>query len=437
MPSDSLHQVAQLIFANETTPQRNALLGSASTRLQDDPDSPLTLLIAGRAIGLQARQKIIDGEPAEAVNSLANACFQYYDKAANAVAGDPVILQLIARDMCDLPPLSKRGLYLVANVGPSDPSAIAHYVGALKMVGRIDDLAAEFGRWLREGETDPFGLLKAEQSESFTPAAQTAVRAGGSLLDAARALQADNIAAGRKSLLICSQPKSGTIFIGANLMRCLKLLNFGISVDYWPDSVVIEDYARLFAEGGAVCVDHIGPSERNLDILREVGMDRAWVHVRDPRQGCVSWYHHIKNNLTKGRYYWRHFENPPIPEDYDDWSEDAKTDWIVDTFFPKAWGWIVDWWRLSLSDDGFSVAFSQQERMRDDPVTLLNGILEFFGDDARLTPEDVPPPKRGVDHFRTGATDEWRTAFGDAQKARMWSMMAEHPDVCERFGWTE
>jgi hypothetical protein len=73
-----------------------------------------------------------------------------------------------------------------------------------------------------------------------------------------------------------------------------------ISLGKFPHFIIAPSWARRFAPGGAILHDHFGATAFNLAALRECGIERVHIIVRDPRPAAASIVRWLGHPLTEG-----------------------------------------------------------------------------------------------------------------------------------------
>ena len=240
--------------------------------------------------------------------------------------------------------------------------------------------------------------------------------------------QKNGIERGVPPLLISAMQKSGSVFVVYTLARILGVP--GCSVGKHAD---VDDPAehlmpvclRTFAWGGAITHDHFRPTAHNLKTIREAGIGRVLVQMRDPRSAFVSLCHHYASM----KYHpWK-----TMPVTFDEAREIA-----VDSFhqrFPLLLGHLDTWLTARASNSGIEIKFLWYEDLVQDYVGTFQDLLAFFGlqDHCGRVAAEVGGyrPEFGAYNFRKGETREWETFLTDEEKrttgAMIDDLVARHP----------
>lgn len=220
------------------------------------------------------------------------------------------------------------------------------------------------------------------------------------------------IEGGIPPIFIATLPKSGSIYIWSAIQATINAPTFTTAMPHsLLDERLVDDLLGAFAKGGMISQHHLPASTHNLEMFRKHGIGKVIVHLRDPRQAAVSWWHYgIKIGLTKGTL------------------TGADRDQLLwSSYVEPAIAWINGW----VDAKDIDVHFSTQEDMAGNERAHITKMMQFIGLPAENL---VLPSKSDKVHFRTGRKDEWRTFFQPEMLARMRS--AIRSDVAARFGWS-
>lgn len=225
-------------------------------------------------------------------------------------------------------------------------------------------------------------------------------------------LRASRLNRGLPSAAVITLTKSGSVSVGAILSSGFGLPTVTYSM---ITEAVVPSWAWDFALGGACYVTHLRPTPAVVEQMKQAGIERVFVHVRDPRQAFLSWLHYA----------------PSL------WGERAAAE--LEQRFSAQFGWYleaVDWvhgWSeaaaaLPIHFSTFEAFVADREAFIDRMVAAYGGDPEHFDKDAATTRYE------GVDyHLRRGEVDEWRRAFTPAQIERLNAALPAA--LADRFGW--
>ncbi len=238
---------------------------------------------------------------------------------------------------------------------------------------------------------------------------------------------------GMPPMLITTLPKSASETIWNRLAEGLGLAQSHISLGLFPDCCILGPRAGDFAQGGVISKEHVAASGHNLQMLRQAGIRRVLVHLRDPRQAMLSWAHFVRDDVSMRLLapIWRRIVPPASVLSQD---LEAVIDWSVEHYLKLQVDWIRTW--LAAADDpdnGLEILFLDFEGFKRDSDDYLGRVLAFF----RVAPEAFDR-ERGASaedvHLRLGETEEWRKVLSPAQQARALEILT--PELCQRLGWT-
>lgn len=211
-------------------------------------------------------------------------------------------------------------------------------------------------------------------------------------------------------------PKSGGTFLHNRLINAgaVEIPHHTQSpIDFLGCSYLIPSWLRVFLDGGASCHTHFPSMAWNLRIINEVGVQRIWLHLRDPRQAALSAYWHGQGvGQGSGDWETRRLQNEKEARDIrlrrvgDVHRYDKPFDVQIRENFDRFLCWITSWLMASkvLKCD---MLFTTYEKMLTDRSAFEKLVLRFHGSEhLRDVFEGEVSPK---DRFRRGLVDEWRT----------------------------
>lgn len=428
-------QNLDFVFSDAFIEKIPDIQSDVAARLSENSDDILCRLMRGRIMGCLSRSLNQQGCPTpEAVDAGAK-CLADYKAVLHLTGEDLQVAQNLACDLAEIPALAKEGLTWVGKFGSKNYDTYKFFDASMQAMGKQEQLVSLLDQNIRDAAALPFGILKQSQVGDAALYLRQGVEQGKTIFQALLEAQQAAIDRGVPPVLVNTLPKSGTLFLVGALTKAFSAVSLMLSLGGFPRNYAVAEFVKLFARGGAVSVGHLDAHPDNLKILKDCGIKKIVIHVRDPRQTTVSWFHHIQNNMTGPEYYTRLFVQPPIPDSYNGMQQDERLAWCQETFFPNAFRWIESWWKVGCEQTDLEVLFTQQEKMRLDSAATLNEILSFFGSGIRLSSDDVRPPKPGEGHFRKGRTDEWREVFTSSQQEEMGRLMAGNAELCAAFGW--
>lgn len=228
-----------------------------------------------------------------------------------------------------------------------------------------------------------------------------------------------------------SLPRSGTVYTWHSLMDLsgLRPPEFGVQPDilkfkqkgsFDQDNLyAIGDFGTQFllAKGlrrylpeGYVLGSHIPANQHNLNVLREGGVGKIMVLVRDPRDSTISWTYHMRKEGPRMRDH--HTNIFYLPERYFQWGHDRQLSYQIRTFLPMAVNWLEGWFERAAAGSGLDIHIAYYDNLSRDPLGYFKKIFDHFGisgiDCNRLSEPSVGP------HFRVGSNGQWRKEFSEA-----------------------
>ena len=179
----------------------------------------------------------------------------------------------------------------------------------------------------------------------------------------------------KKSIVSIFQPQSG----GAHLHQ--RMLQAGYRDFWWmfPNRLcqsvcyASDDALQLFLRGGCTCHSHARPDPNILAKLDRAGVEKIWIHLRNPAESAVAAYQVRAPQTDLSSFVIEHIG------------------YYV--------SWVVQWLRFDRASPGL-VAFSYHGELAD-PHALLCRVFGELG---------AAPPARSS---ATAADDRWRRPSGD------------------------
>lgn len=298
--------------------------------------------------------------------------------------------------------------YRLAILSSADGYAACRGLGeCLARRGRLDEAAiahdAWFGRWI----------------------------AGDQTLEL-RAQQAATIARGLPPILFIAMQKSASEFIRDSLMSVLDLPLIYASVGTIPADRFIPSALRQLARGGAICRTHAG-GIGELSGVAEAGIDRAVVHVRDPRQVTLSWVQMMRRLSPAGHVYSAPMYDPPVPQAFPGWDFREQVAWALTHYLPGQVSWAAQWAKVADHAPPLKILMTSYESFRRDRIGYFRQLLDFLGIRGVDATAFVAEDRSRIRNFRSGKIDEWKTVLSQEQRDAAWQTMAP---VAPHFGWS-
>jgi Sulfotransferase domain len=162
------------------------------------------------------------------------------------------------------------------------------------------------------------------------------------------------------------------------------------------------------------------PLESNARVLREAGVRRFALLIRDPRQAAVSLaYHNLLASSTPQNV------RPNTPQAYDRVMLAATMDQALDFVSSFAANWL-NGWKIFAAKTDIDAVFLKHEDLAVDSDRFFHNVLEFFDapeylhDKVRDVLREAESSRdSGGLNWRLGQTDEWKTILSHNQIDRL------------------
>ena len=238
-----------------------------------------------------------------------------------------------------------------------------------------------------------------------------------------------------RSIFLISLPRSGTVYTWQSLIDLggFKLPEFmgdptfhknkqkgKINRDdhrfYYTGDFVTqflkkEGLKRYLPDGYALAT-HMPANQHNLGMLKECGIGKLMLLVRDPRDATLSWTYHIrKAGLSLRNHHTNIFY---LPEEYFSWEHSQQLSYQVKTFLPMAVNWLEGWFEQVASRSKPYVYITYFDNLRRDPINYFEGIFKFF-DLLDVDCRRLSDPSQGP-HFRAGVNGLWCDEFTEKDR---------------------
>lgn len=214
-------------------------------------------------------------------------------------------------------------------------------------------------------------------------------------------------AAGAPGIAISALPKSASAFLSHTLAEAVGSPVLRVTIGDPALGTVYAPWAAEVARGGAVTHDHFAATECNLAALREAGVPRVWVLVRDPR--AVFWSYETMRAEYDG--------TPPSGR-----MEPAR----VLRSMAMLGSWIASWVRAEAA--GVPVRFLFFRDLAADPPAVMGRVLDESGA-GRFLPALGEVLRRAADrgrvsgNFRKGDDTAWRAGVPTELHGPIWDLL--------------
>ena len=241
-------------------------------------------------------------------------------------------------------------------------------------------------------------------------------------------------------VLINGSPKSATLYLAAAFEKLVPCRRMRIATrGLWSSQVDVEAAEEFMQLPAGVAQQHIAPTEYNLRLLREFGLARFVLVVRDPRDVLVSWFHHLQREDIRGQH-WHYalcLANDLLCRDWYGLSREAQLDALIDCSFRKFQDWISGWVRVTDNTD-LQIRLLRFEDFVQDPHRTVEELFAWFGQRRAISAAELPAVQggAGIDratHFRRGKVGSFRDELSAPQVARLDQLV--EPALYSRLQW--
>ena len=212
------------------------------------------------------------------------------------------------------------------------------------------------------------------------------------------AAQDDAIARGVPAFAIVSMPRAASAAFTQTLAAQTNAPTMRISLGKFPHFIIAPSWARRFMRGGAVLHDHFGATAFNLAALRECGIERVHIIVRDPHSAAASGVRRSGHPLTEG----------------------ALATMFTNKFIPWLEGWVQ-----AEADKRLSIRWIRTMDFTKSSTALSAALCNII--DSSGGPSDLLPGARSAvlseANRLVGDDDAWRAIASPNLQQQMWSQI--------------
>lgn len=244
-------------------------------------------------------------------------------------------------------------------------------------------------------------------------------------------------------ILFITQGRSAGDYALSEMLRRLNTFHIPDILTLWYpiDSILDPAVLKRHQKIGGIVAPHLYPLTENFILLKECGVKKLVVNIREPRQGTYSMARWIDEIGARKFPYEVPLLYANLPQNYFSLPFEEKLDHVIEWQLPQIVNFI-DRWRQAGEDSrwGFQVHFSKFEVLKTDYDRYFREILDFYGIDFKNFEGEayVSKPgesgRAGEHSFMRGLIDEWRTNVSDKQKVRMNELTPQA--LLDSFGWT-
>lgn len=205
---------------------------------------------------------------------------------------------------------------------------------------------------------------------------------------------------GIPSIPISSMPRAASAAFTQTLRETLDVPVARMSIGDFPSYWLAPSWVARFRLGGCVLHDHFGASPFNLEVLKEHGIRRVFVLLRDPRAAAAS-------IVTMA------YGTGQSPEAY----EKLVLEALRKSYRP----WLKEWFEAARSD-ALEVHWIRSSDVTAGPESLAR-VVAIVCEIVGIDPERRKEVEIVSANFVTGSSDAWRQKISEKAQAEMWDLL--------------
>ena len=212
---------------------------------------------------------------------------------------------------------------------------------------------------------------------------------------------------GMPSPVIAAMPRSASASLTQTLATMLDVPLMRISCGRFPNFYIVPRWLNSFSPGGAVLHDHFGAVPYNLKTLREGGVRRLFVRVRDPRPAAAS-----AINLSNRKF------GPPDDIDH----ERQVIRLCEQAFIP----WVASW-LAAAADRAIDIKIHWLTQPSHAIPEMARDVLTALAPDYPVLEPYLRAEVAEVKaNFVIGDAEAWRNGISKAGQERLWGAMPQN-----------
>lgn len=217
---------------------------------------------------------------------------------------------------------------------------------------------------------------------------------------------------GLPPVLLVTLGQCGSLYLRSLFEDGLDMPWCYVSAPGYVDGYLLPSWMQRISGGGAVCNEHANPTRENVDILRQSGVTKFVVHLRDVRQSYISWCSHV---LMSGGAY-ESIEEMRATDEFA-----AFLDENLERVVGQRVAWINGWKEVAEKHSDFEVLFTRYEDMTDNPKEFVRELLGFYEIDEEKFDFSILSnnPVQGEKNFRKGERRSWESILNEGQLSRI------------------
>jgi hypothetical protein len=235
----------------------------------------------------------------------------------------------------------------------------------------------------------------------------------------------------KPSIFLVTLPKSATVYIANSIASTLGYtLSSTVVSPTFPKNIVWAPMIHDFMRGGMVSVSHMQPDVFNMRGVKQAGLRKGVLHLRDPRATLLSWVHFLDKRGARHESGFGSIENPAGVK-FQNMPFEERTDACIDHFFMHSVAWIENWLEQLKIDPRLNFLIVRHDDLISDEEAYFNRIMKFYDLNSKVS----TVVSDETTHFRSGNNNEWREVLTSAQIERMNNAIPNW--MFERFGWVK
>jgi hypothetical protein len=210
----------------------------------------------------------------------------------------------------------------------------------------------------------------------------------------------------KQSIVSIFQPKSGGTYLHN------RMLQLGYQEFWWvlPSRAchsicyASEEALRSYMLGGCTCHSHARPDPNILAALDRTGVEKIWLHLRNPAESVVSEYHHYLGEGQGGGSVGEQRRHQAMTEAQ---RRGLAPGMSKSTYVMEKIGWHVEWiaeWLRFARDRPGLVVISYHRELADRQAMFAR-VFDELG--AELGDAVITAPNSG-DRYRDKSSNDWR-----------------------------
>ncbi len=239
-------------------------------------------------------------------------------------------------------------------------------------------------------------------------------------LEQVQVQRAKNIDKGLLPALYVQQPGSEGSLVSSIFSNGFNMPSVTYSV---IDHHVVPEWAEEYARGGASYTTFLQPTKQNISILKNSGLNKLVVHVRDPRELFMDHLRHIETykfnypHLTPDGYH-----NLPLLEKFKHQS----------SVFEQYNKWISGWLHAKQE---LEILFTTYEEMIQNYRKVTEYVVDFYGCDVKSFQKDEV--KKFANRLNFDAMAEKRRTWREELPPTALNYLTDSlPEgALQKFGW--